>query len=47
MWEKITKSDIQDARTQLGLKRAEMLRRHAEELGDLDVSVVRVFGTTG
>ena len=39
MWEKITKSDIQAARTQLGLKRAEMLRRHAEELSDLDAQL--------
>ena len=39
MWEKITKSDIQGARTQLGLKRAEMLRRHAEELSDLDAQL--------
>jgi hypothetical protein len=36
---KIAKSDIQDARTQLGLKRAEMLRRHAEELSDLDAQL--------
>jgi len=39
MWEKITESDIQSARTQLGLKRAEMLSRHAEELGDLDAQL--------
>ena len=36
MWEQITKADIERARTQLSLKRAETLRRHAEEIAGLD-----------
>ena len=36
MWEQITKADIQRARTELALKRAETLRRHAEEIAGLD-----------
>jgi len=36
MWEQITKADIQRASAQWALKRAETLRRHAEELSDLD-----------
>ena len=36
MWEQISKADIQRAKTELNVKRAEMLRRHAEELSDLD-----------
>jgi hypothetical protein len=36
MWEQITKADLERAKTQLSLKRAETLRRHAEELQDLD-----------
>jgi hypothetical protein len=36
MWEQITKADIHRARTELRVKRAETLRRHAEELSDLD-----------
>ena len=36
MWEQISRADIQRAKTELNAKRAEMLRRHAEELSDLD-----------
>ena len=36
MWEQISRADIQRAKTELNVKRAEMLRRHAEELSDLD-----------
>jgi hypothetical protein len=39
MWEQITKADIQRARTEFNLKRAEALRRHAEELNDLDAQL--------
>src|SRR5436190_5997851 len=36
MWEQITQADIEQARTALNLRRAETLRRHAEEIQDLD-----------
>ena len=36
MWEQITQADIEQARTELNLRRAETLRRHAEEIEDLD-----------
>ena len=36
MWEQITHADIEQARTELNLRRAETLRRHAEEIQDLD-----------
>lgn len=39
MWHQITPADIQKARDQLQLRRTEMLRRHAEELKDLDAQL--------
>jgi hypothetical protein len=39
MWEQITKADIQRTRTELSVKRAETVRRHAEELSDLDAQL--------
>jgi hypothetical protein len=39
MWEQITKADLERAKTQLSLKRAETLRRHAEEIAELDAQL--------
>ena len=39
MWEHIRKADIEGAKTQLGLKRAETLRRHSVELSDLEAQL--------
>ena len=36
MWERLTPTDIQQARERLALQRADLLRRHAEELKSLD-----------
>ena len=36
MWEQITQADIERARKELSLKRAETLRRQAEEIEGLD-----------
>jgi hypothetical protein len=36
MWDKLTPADIHNARQQLGRRREEMLRRHAEELAAVD-----------
>jgi len=36
MWEQITHADIERARKELSLKRAETLRRQAEEIEGLD-----------
>lgn len=32
MWDRLTKADIETARRELGFRRAEMVRRHAEEI---------------
>ena len=39
MWEHIRKTDIEGAKAQLSLKRAETLRRHSEELSDLEAQL--------
>ena len=39
MWEQITEADIQGAKQRLDLRRAEMLSRHAEEIGTLDAQL--------
>jgi len=39
MWEQITKADLERAKTQLSLKRADTLRRHAEEIAELDAQL--------
>ena len=36
MWNQLTPSDLDRAKTELGERRAEMLARHAEELKGLD-----------
>ena len=39
MWEHITKADLKRGKTQLSLRRAETLRRHAEEIAELDAQL--------
>jgi hypothetical protein len=39
MWEQITHGDIERAKTELNRKRAETLRRHAEEIAGLDAQL--------
>jgi hypothetical protein len=36
MWDKLNRADIEQARQELKLRHAEMVRRHAEELSGLD-----------
>jgi hypothetical protein len=36
MWERLTPTDIQQARERLALQRADLLRKHAEQLKSLD-----------
>jgi hypothetical protein len=36
VWQQITTADVQHARHQLSLRRAQLVRRHAEELKDIE-----------
>src|SRR5947209_4296883 len=42
MWNNLTSHDIEQAKQQLQLKREEILRRHAEEIGGLDADEAEV-----
>ena len=42
VWETITRADLERAKTKLAHSRAEMLRRHAEELKALDAEQVEI-----
>ena len=44
VWDQLTPSDIEHAKNELGVRRAEMLARHAEELKGLDTDMTQLDG---